>query len=202
MADGQEGAQGGQQEGQAGGQQQQQQGAAFDPAALQQTIQDSIKAGFETMRSEEPRHSHQQQQMQQPQWGQQAEVDPVTRVIAPIVGPALQSLNLQTQAAMDLASFYATNPDAVKHKDKIEAKFAETMQTGRPVPRQDILNWMRGGPMFKEMVEEEISRRAAATREAELAATAGGGRPAITPGKNPHDMTDDELSNALKNVAF
>jgi len=172
---------------------------AFDAVALGQQIQDSIKAGFEAHQPQ-PNHQPDPQYLRtQPS----ADADPVTRVIAPIVGPALQAVSLQAQAAMDAAVFYNTNPQASKLRDKIEAKFGETMQLGRPVPRQDIYQWMRGGPLFKESVEEEIKARADVTRQAELAATAGpGGRPSSTPGKDPHGMTDEELSAALVNLPF
>lgn len=190
------------------GQQGGQQGAAFDPAALTKTIQDSIKAGFEAMRpqQDEPQtHQHVGPDQAYLRTGQtqQADADPVARVIAPIVGPPLQAVSLQAQAAMDAATFYATNPDAVKYRDKIEAKFAETMAVGRPVPRQDILNWMRGGPLFKEMVEEEVKRRQEAIANANAATTAGGGqRPQTAPGKSAWDMSDEELTKALQSVPF
>jgi len=175
---------------------------AFDPAALQQTIQDSIKAGFEGMR---PAQQQQEPRYEEPRFGGQhgQEQDPVTKLVAPIVAPALQHVSLQAQAAMDAATFYATNPDMVKFKDKIEEKFSETMRSGRPVPREDIKNWMRGGPMWKEMVEDEIKRRSDAVQNANDASTAGGGgRPQTTRVLNARDLSDDDLQKGLSNISF
>jgi hypothetical protein len=131
--------------------------------------------------------------------------DPVIEFLAPYIAPALSEVGLKAEAAMDAASFYATaGPQALKHRDAIEARFQEGMRAGKPFPRVDIFKWMKGDK-FDEFVNEELEARKRsedAARGAEHAGGAGrphGGRPA---GKDPIDMSDDELGAALKNAAF
>ncbi len=163
----------------------------FDPEAIRTLVAD-------TLRGELDRRDSVQTQL-----ANDLVNDPVARTIAPVVGPALQAVSLQAQAAADAATFYTGSDEDMELKARfradIESKFHELMQTGRPVPRQDIFQWLIGGPKRTEYVEWEMRRREQKTRAAELAQTAGPGVSRLqAPAKPLDQMSDEELTELLK----
>ena len=181
--------------------------AAVDPEALKATMSEAFEQGLSRFVSQHPPAPQQppqviQQRVEAPQ--PPGEPDPVTKVIAPSVGPALRHLQMEALDAKDAAVFYGRDPGD-NRKDfspAIEEVVQHRRQMGMPVTREDAYYWLQGryGPQINQYRENQGEMQ-----RARYAATVGGGmgREVQSPSsKDPHDMTDSELNEALKGKIF
>lgn len=175
-------------------------------ADIDKSVKDSLHAGLRELH-DRARGAQPTQPAQPVQPTQPNAPDPMEQLIAPYVTPALTRVALTAEAAMDAATFYAdpSNAKALKYRDKIEEKFLEMAGSGRPVPRRDVWNWLRGGPLYQTILEDEIKDRDAQLEAARHAQTAGAGSPRVPAAgsrKSAWEMDDNELRDTLKDVAF
>jgi hypothetical protein len=179
--------------------------AAVDPDALRATMSEAFEQGLSRFVSQHPPAPPPAPQVIREQAPPPpGEPDPVTKVIAPSVGPALRHLQMEALDAKDAAVFYGRDPGD-NRKDfspAIEEVVQHRRQMGMPVTREDAYYWLQGryGPQINQYRENmgEMAR-------ARYAATVGGGmgrevQPPVS--KDPHDMTDQELNEALKGKIF
>jgi hypothetical protein len=179
--------------------------AAVDPDALRATMSEAFEQGLSRFVSQHPPAPPPPPQViREHAPPPPGEPDPVTKVIAPSVGPALRHLQMEALDAKDAAVFYGRDPGD-NRKDfspAIEEVVQHRRQMGMPVTREDAYYWLQGryGPQINQYRENvgEMAR-------ARYAATVGGGmgREVQAPiSKDPHDMTDQELNEALKGKIF
>lgn len=130
--------------------------------------------------------------------------DPVGDMVRPYVDPAIREARLAGQSATDAVLFYQKNPKATKHMDEIEARFNRLVANGTAFARADIYNHLRGEKYEEFVKADQEEQRLAAERAANEGLSVGAGGRVIGSGgtKDAHDATDEELSDALKNMSF
>jgi hypothetical protein len=132
-------------------------------------------------------------------------MDPVQEMVVRAAAPALIATSIQAQNAADLAMFYAANPDALKHREKIEQKIQESLARNVVVGREDVWRWYRGANL-KTFVDEEITRRDGERERARMAETVGSGSSPRTVvgvgGKDPYMLDDKDLQSAADVAPF
>ena len=72
------------------------------------------------------------------------DVDPLHQAIDQHTGPKLAQMDIDIAAATDAATFYATHPEVVKHKDEIEQAFNNLKAQGKAFTREAVFEWWRG----------------------------------------------------------
>jgi hypothetical protein len=181
---------------------------AFNAEALQalvgKTVQETLAA--EVKRQGEAAAAAQQEREAQERADAAARnrpADPVGDMVRPYVQPAIQEARLAGQAATDAVLFYQKNPKAAKHMDEIEARFNRLMANGTAFARADIYNHLRG-EKYDDFVkaDQEEQRLAAERAQNEGLSVGAGGRLSGGPAKDAHEASDEELSDALKNMSF
>ena len=146
---------------------------SFDAAALGKQISDQVAQGLA-------------QVIQRQQVPQQApQQDALEEVIQPYIHRAAGPAMVAAQLAADKADFYLVadedeRANRLELRDEIEKRVANLLAAGRPLPRQDIYDHLRGGEKFQEFAEKWAKRKArTADRAAGDADYAGhGSRPA------------------------
>jgi len=128
--------------------------------------------------------------------------DPVAELLSPYITPGVEKANLTAQAAMDAAVFYSSRPEAVSHKDKLEAAFGTLLERGVPFVREDIWAWYLGkNPDVADGIKK--TKADADARKAAEAADLGHGSPP-KPGepKQATEIAPEDLTKAMENVTF
>lgn len=168
----------------------------IDMDALRSTIAQEVQAKLAEFNRDTPSNQPGSEPVK-------ASVNPLKAVLEPIIGEDIRRANLMAEGAMDAAIFYSTNPDAKKYKDDIEKMFAALMQQGTPFTREALLKYQMGSNIDK-IVEERMAAEKKKVEDAEAAALIDSGFSNRGTGqvKNAHEATDEELTNALKNVSF
>ena len=87
-------------------------------------------------------------------------------LIDPIYAADIAEAKLSGREAMDESRFYRKNHDASDYEEEIEKIFANTKQQGRPLPRQEIYDYVTGRE--RRTNREEFDRKEAARRERQL----------------------------------
>ena len=130
--------------------------------------------------------------------------NPLVDLVVPIVEPAFRALDLATNDARDVALFYTEHPEALEFKGDVEKAAESLKKQGTPMTREAVWDWFRG-KNFGKFHERENKRQVKEAEDAaRAAAMVGPGSPAqrSQSTKDPHDMTDEELAEAVKGVAF
>lgn len=181
--------------------------AAIDPDALRATMSEAFEQGlsrFVAQHPPAPAPAPQVIQQQMPAQGPPPEPDPVTKVIAPAVGPALRHLQLEALDAKDAAVFYGRDPGDNRRdfSPAIEEVVAHRRQMGMPVTREDAYYWLQG--RYQPQINQYRQNQDEMTRARMATALGGGMGREVTPPvqKDPHDMSDSELNEALKGKFF
>lgn len=167
---------------------------AFDPSALTQTINESLRSGFETLAQQ----MTQQYAPVTPQVPAQ-QPDPLAGTLSPYLTP----VQLQAQAATDAAVFYATNDEAKGYAAKIE----ELANSYPGTPRAKIWQFIRGSDEYiNAAVQKRLDDQKRAAELAAQGSALGVGSPQHQayngPVRQAADMPHDELLKALDGYSF
>jgi len=129
--------------------------------------------------------------------------DPLADLIGSRVNPALKHLGYEIADAKDASLFYVGHPEAVKHKAAVEEAFNRLKQQGTPMARAAVWDWYKG-KNFDQFRKEAAEAEKEAERRAREAGDTGPGaaRHREVQTKDPHTMSDEELSKAMEGVAF
>lgn len=171
---------------------------AIDPEALKQLVSTAVREHLAANSS-----SVDDVNLEQPVQPR-ATINPLEAVIRPIIDPMLRTVGIAAASAEDLSLFYATTPEALKYRDKIEEAFKSLVDQGTPFKRQAVWEWYRGkkenfDKFVKEAREQEELVLAGAKNAQDLG---GGNRPLSGSFKNAREATDEELNKGLENVTF
>ncbi len=160
--------------------------------SIAKSVQQGIAQGLSQVRQQE-------QQQAQARAAQEAagKADPLRDALAPYVDPKVNQAILGSATAMDFARFYIAHPEAVKHQQKIEARFAQQMQGGNPLPREQVFNMLRGENFDEFMAERTADQQAAAARAAAAGTVGAGSGPHGVTYEDPFAMTHEALDAAL-----
>jgi GAF domain-containing protein len=144
-----------------------------------------------------------EQREAQAEASRRTQADPVAQTVWPVVGPALRDVAIKADHGRDAAIFYATNPSAGRYSGQIEARVNELGARNIQVDRHSVFNLLKGENL-SSFVDEEIKNRENKIREAEQAAVISGSRGGTIgqQARDPYDMTPEELTQALDNIAF
>ncbi len=172
---------------------------AINPEELQAAIAAGVKGYIEAHGDELPQRqvAHQQQQSRP-----EAQENPLSAVIDPVINPRLRALDVKATAAYDASLFYATTPEAIRFKDDVEKAFNTMVEQGTPLSHQAVWEWYKGKneeKFYQERAEKDRRKLEAAK---EFSTVEGGIRPSNATPKDAHSATDDELRTGLKDVAF
>ena len=132
---------------------------------------------------------------------------PFADMVGPALEPAMKTARdaeAQARNATDAVAFY-TDPTAgglLKYRARIEQVVAEQAKRGNVISRKDAWNWLRGGELYDELSKESLALHEAKVKEAQAAATVGGGIQVPKFSKPVEQLNTDELGEALKGVAF
>lgn len=172
--------------------------------ALGASLKEALKSGLQEIATQDRQAAQEatqqaQQRTQQAQQVQAQQADPMLQLMAPYLAP----LALDSQLAIDAATFYGTTPESITYKDEIERISSAWRQQGRVVPRNDIWLYVQGVHR-KEINEAEAKVALASQERARMAGTVGQGSPAFDQAetKDPYTMTQADLEKALSNVVF
>lgn len=178
---------------------------AFDMDAMAARLQDAAARGTAQAIENVAARSQQQaeQRAAQEESNRRTQADPVAQTVWPVIGPALREVAVKADHGRDAAVFYATNPTAGRYSGQIEARVNELGARGIQVDRHSVYNLLKGENL-NSFVDEEIKNRASKVREAEQAAVVAGSRGGTIgqQARDPYDMTQEELTQALDNIAF
>ena len=128
--------------------------------------------------------------------------DPLGDLVREKVGGDVRAAMLRAEAAEDKADFYGENDEAREYKAEIERTFQQMMKNGRPMPRGDIWNYIKGRDLPKFVEKEEAKKKKKLDEAAAAASVGESGRRPAAPNKSPFDMTDDELNQAVAGQSF
>lgn len=129
---------------------------AFDAAAIGKQAADAAVAQVKATLEAQP-HQPESAVVQEPQ-------DALAAVLEPYVTRATNRSTLIAQMAADKADFYTvSDPDELEdrifYKDEIEKRALGLAQSGRALPREDILKHLKG-EKFEEVEKRRSVRRA------------------------------------------
>jgi hypothetical protein len=170
-------------------------------------VQGFIKEQVQTYFNELAEQTAQQTQ-QQPNQQQQAQKQ-AGDFVRSIINDDLNEAKLTAADAKDEVRFYRNNPDALDYEAEIEKTFTDAVKVGRPLPRQDILDWIRGREYrtapdkFKERETARTKQQLAHAEDATDIGTA-----ALNKAKNDTTWTNfadlplEEMEKALDGVVF
>ena len=177
-------------------------------------VQDFIKGQVETFAKEafEKQTSQRQSQPTLVQTGQPTQEELAHRqlqdVLTPFIKPGFDAMRLETADTRDFVDFY-NNPNVQEDKEAVEAMFQDLKQKGRPLPRQDIYDYLQG-KMAREKPQEfnkKITERQRRQTESAISGVdvglAGLDRARNDPTwSNVRNMPLAELEKALEGVTF
>ena len=132
------------------------------------------------------------------------EPNPLREAVDIYTAPGLNAAKVDSQAARDTSTFYATHPEAIKHTKDIEGAFQKLIDQGTPFSHDAVREWYRG-KNFEKFHAEAIEADKQKLEDAENAETItqNGQRPVqkakIT---DPHSASDDELDKAMESMEF
>jgi len=145
----------------------------------------------------------------QQQTEQDAARKQMQEALDPFLKPGLDEAKFQASDARDYVDFYTGDQLALEYKDEVEAVFKQAKESGRAMPRKDILRWLVG----KEATEQpdKYTERQQARQKRELdrahnAADFGVGsaakEKADTTFANFSSLSLEEMEKALDGVVF
>jgi hypothetical protein len=170
---------------------------AIDADAIKAAVGEAVGAALADWTPPEPRSAEPQRPQPQPN------DDPLADLIGSKVNPALRSMGYEIADAKDAAMFYVEHPEALKHKKALEDAFNTLKAQGTPMSRVAVFDWYKG-KNFDTFRKEANEEAALAAEKAKEAGDTGPGvsRRREVASKDPHTMSDEELSKALEGVAF
>ena len=136
---------------------------------------------------------------------QPTEVDPLQSAITQHTDPRFAQQDIEIAAAADAGLFYAAHPEALKHKDEIEAGFNNLKSQGKAFTREAVYEWWRGSAKnFDRLVAEGVEADKQKVKDAENAETVdASGRPVVQSTiKVDHTTPEEEVAKSLENVEF
>lgn len=135
---------------------------------------------------------------------QPTDLDPLQQALEQATGPKFAKMDIDIAGATDAATFYATHPDMVKHKDEIEQAFNDLKAQGKAFSRQAVYEWWRGNDKnFQRLVGEAVEADKKKITEAEESTTVdSSGRPVIDSPKVDHNSGETEVNKAVEGLEF
>lgn len=190
----------------------------LDMSQLETLITNSVNNSFK-----EAFNSREQETQAQTQATQ--ERDPWADIVEPIVNPRLQQLQLSNEAAQDKIDFYSsdtwleninehfTSDDVKKEKAEfraeIEKTFTNLLRAGKPLPREDIAQYLLGQKVVKQGAsyhEAQANKRAKkkedALKHAQRAVEFQTGNISTYTPQNLFDMDHDKLVENFGSYTF
>lgn len=137
-----------------------------DMDKINEYIEGVTKAAFDKHKEDVIRaYEASRQATQQPDVTEQGRKQ-IREIIDPIYGNDIANAQLTSADAKDYTKFYRTNPDASDYEDKIEEVFENTKKQGRPLPRQEIYDYIVGKEFRTN--PDEFTKKRQAKREKDL----------------------------------
>lgn len=169
---------------------------AIDADAIRAVVGEEVGKALADWTPPEPRAA---EPRPQPKEGE----DPLADLIGSRVNPALTRMGYEIADAKDAALFYVEHPEALKHKKAVEDAFNTLKAQGTPMSRVAVFDWYKGKNFdtFREEANKEAKEAAERAKDASDAG-AGVSRHREVAAKDPHSMSDEDLSKALEGVAF
>lgn len=178
---------------------------ANDIEKVQGFIKEQVETYFNELSSKQPV----QQQVATARTEQDIAKQQLQDLISPFINPGLNEARLTSADAQDYVKFYTNNTDAAEYQDQVEAMFTKLKDSGKPMPRANILDYLRGNEFRTDpdkFTEKQLAKRKAATDRAELATDFGAG--ALGRAKNDSNFSNfeskslEDMEKALDGVTF
>lgn len=161
-------------------------------ASIAASVQKGIASGLSQVRADEQARAQQGAAA-----AAAGKPDALRDVLSPYIDPKLNQVLLGSASAMDYTKFYVTHPEAVKHQALIEAKFAQHLQAGAPLPREQVFHMVKGERFDEFVVEHQETQKQAAARAAAAGTVGAGSGPHQVTFEDPFAMTPEALDAAM-----
>lgn len=133
----------------------------------------------------------------------------VKEFVDPIIKPDLDEAKFTATDARDFVDFYTTETDAKEYKDEVEKLFKQAKDNGRPMPRKELLRYLRGREYESDpdkFVEKTQQRKKQQVEHAGQAVDFGAA--ALNKAKNDSQWTNfeklsvEDMEKALDGITF
>lgn len=173
---------------------------------VQNFIKEQVRGYFDELKDKLPAP----QPMVTRQSDQEIQQQQLREIISPFIEPGLNEARLHGADAKDYVKFYTSNPEAAEYADEVEKLFEGAVKAGRPIPRQDLLDYVIGKEYrsdrdkFTEKLtskkKEQVERAESASDIGSFSMTKAKNDPMFAAFTGYERLEGDDLSNRVKEM--